>query len=74
MSITPTAIWRLETNPAGMKRRRLAVAVAAVLAGAGMAAVEAGLVGQPALADPVWLLLGALVVGYWGVFLHWVRR
>jgi hypothetical protein len=57
-----------------MKRRRLAVAVAAVLAGAGMAAVEAGLVGQPALADPVWLLLGALVVGYWGVFLHWARE
>jgi hypothetical protein len=25
------------------------------------------------LGDPVWLLLGGLVVGYWAVFLHWAR-
>jgi hypothetical protein len=56
-----------------MRRRRLAVGVAAALAGLGMAVVEAGLVGQPALADPVWLVLAALVVGYWGVFVHWAR-
>jgi hypothetical protein len=56
-----------------MRRRSLAVGVAAALAGAGMAAVELGLVGQPALADPVWLALGALVVGYWAVFIHWAR-
>jgi hypothetical protein len=54
-------------------RRRTAVGVAAVLAGVGMAAVEAGLVGQPALGDPVWLGIGGLVVGYWAVFLHWAR-
>ena len=56
-----------------MNRRSVAVGVAAALAGAGMAAVEAGLVGQPALGDPVWLLIGAFVVGYWAVFLHWAR-
>jgi hypothetical protein len=56
-----------------MRRRSLAIGVAAALAGAGMAAAEAGLVGQPALADPVWLLIGAFVVGYWAVFVHWAR-
>ncbi|WP_372912288.1 hypothetical protein [Salinigranum sp.] len=54
-------------------KRTVAVGVAAVLAGVGMAAVEAGLVGQPALSDPVWLLLGGLVVGYWVVFVRWAR-
>jgi hypothetical protein len=56
-----------------MNRRSLAVGVAAALAGVGMAAVEAGLVGNPALGDPVWLALGGLVVGYWAVFIHWAR-
>ena len=59
-------------NQTGMKRLA-AVGVAAALAGVGMAAVEAGLVGQPALGDPVWLLLGGLVVGYWAVFVRWAR-
>ncbi|WP_136589587.1 spore germination protein [Salinigranum halophilum] len=54
-------------------KRLVAVGVAAALTGVGMAAVEAGLVGQPMLGDPVWLLLGGLVVGYWAVFLHWAR-
>jgi hypothetical protein len=54
-------------------KRSLAVGVAAALAGVGMAAVEAGLVGQPALSDPVWLLFGGLVVGYWAVFIRWAR-
>jgi hypothetical protein len=56
-----------------MRRRTLGVGVAAAVAGAGMAAVEAGLVGQPALADPVWLVLAAVVVGYWAGFVHWAR-
>jgi hypothetical protein len=38
-----------------------------------MAAVEAGLVGDPALNDPVWLALGGLVVGYWALFIRWAR-
>jgi hypothetical protein len=53
-------------NQTGMKRLA-AVGVAAALAGVGMAAVEAGLVGQPALGD------GGLVVGYWAVFVRWAR-
>ena len=56
-----------------MQRRTVAVGVAAVLAGVGMAAVEAGLVGNPALDDPVWLALGGLVVGYWVLFIRWTR-
>ena len=56
-----------------MDRRTVAVGVAAVLAGVGMAAVEAGLVGNPALRDPVWLALGGLVVGYWVIFIRWAR-
>lgn len=54
-------------------KRLVAVGVAATLAGVGMAAVEAGLVGEPALGNPVWLLLGGVVVGYWAVFVHWAR-
>jgi hypothetical protein len=54
-------------------KRTVAVGAAAVLAGVGMAAVEAGLVGQPVLGDPVWLLLGGLVVGYWALFVRWAR-
>ncbi|WP_380680709.1 hypothetical protein [Salinigranum sp. GCM10025319] len=56
-----------------MRRRTLGVGVAAAVAGAGMAAVEAGLVGQPVLGDPVWLILAAVVVGYWAAFVHWAR-
>lgn len=56
-----------------MTRRTVSVGVAAVLAGVGMAAVETGLVGQPALDDPVWFLIGGLVVGYWAVVVRWTR-
>ena len=56
-----------------MNRRSLAVGLAAVVAGVGMAAVEAGLVGHPTVGDPVWLAIGGLVVGYWAVFIRWAR-
>ena len=56
-----------------MERRSVAVGVGAAVVGAGVAAAEAGLVGQSALGNPVWLLLGAFVIGYWAVFIHWAR-
>jgi Zn-dependent protease with chaperone function len=56
-----------------MERRTIGIGAAAALVGVGVAAAEAGLVGRSALADPVWLALGAFVAGYWGLYLHWAR-
>lgn len=58
-----------------MTRDRLAaaVALAAVAAFAGMAAVSAGLVPDPALDEPVWYLLVVASVGYWLVLVRLTR-
>ena len=45
--------------------------VVAALAAAGVASM--GVVPRPELGAVVWYVLVALTVGYWAVFLRWVR-
>jgi hypothetical protein len=54
-----------------MDRWALVSLVCVGCAAAAMVGVSAGVVPQPALTEPVWYGLLALVVGYWLAFVRW---